>query len=206
MRFCLNILLTGALCLLLLGCTGGDAISVEDLPKSSGNVQSEYAIGPGDTLQIFVWENPDVSVTIPVRPDGRISTPLIEDMQAVGKTPTQLARDLEVALAEYIRSPTVNVIVTDFVGMYGMQVRVVGQALSPQAIPYKEDMTLLDVMIAVGGLSENAAGNRAKIIRQQGNQKIEIKAKVKDLLNDGDISANVKMMPGDILIIPESWL
>ena len=105
----------------------------------------------------IVWENPDVSVTIPVRPDGRISTPLIEDMQAVGKTPTQLARDLEVALAEYIRSPTVNVIVTDFVGMYGMQVRVVGQALSPQAIPYKEDMTLLDVMIAVGGLSENAA-------------------------------------------------
>lgn len=206
MRFWIRFIVGCTASTLLLGCSGNDAISVDSLSKSEAGLKSEYVIGPGDNLQVFVWEHPDVSVTIPVRPDGRISTPLIEDMQAVGKTPTQLARDLEVALAEYIRSPTVNVIVTDFVGTFGMQVRVVGQAAEPQAIPYQEDMTLLDVMIAVGGLAENAAGNRAKIIREQNDKAIEIRVRIKDLLNDGDISENVRMMPGDILIIPESWL
>ena len=125
--------------------------------------QSEYVIGPGDTLQIFVWQHPEVSVTIPVRPDGRVSTPLVEDVVAVGKTPTQLSRDLEVQIGQYIREPTVNVIVTSFIGTFGNQVRVVGQAVQPQAIPFRQDMTLLDVIIQVGGLSPNAAGNRATI-------------------------------------------
>lgn len=167
---------------------------------------SEYVIGPGDTLQIFVWQHPEVSVTIPVRPDGRISTPLVEDIVAVGKTPTQLARDLETAIGQYIRAPTVSVIVTNFVGTFNNQVRVVGQASEPKAIPYREDMTLLDVMIQVGGLSKTAAGNRAKIIRREDGKEQEIRVRLSDLLNDGDISKNVRMRPGDVLIIPESLL
>ena len=154
--------------------------------------QSEYVIGPGDTLQIFVWQHPEVSVTIPVRPDGRVSTPLVED--------------LEVQIGQYIREPTVNVIVTSFIGTFGNQVRVVGQAVQPQAIPFRQDMTLLDVIIQVGGLSPNAAGNRAKIIRRSGSQEQEIPVRIQDLLNDGDTSRNVPMQPGDVLIIPESWL
>ena len=168
--------------------------------------QSEYVIGPGDTLQIFVWQHPEVSVTIPVRPDGRVSTPLVEDVVAVGKTPTQLSRDLEVQNGQYIREPTVNVIVTSFIGTFGNQVRVVGQAVQPQAIPFRQDMTLLDVIIQVGGLSPNAAGNRAKIIRRSGSQEQEIPVRIQDLLNDGDTSRNLPMQPGDVLIIPESWL
>lgn len=168
--------------------------------------QSEYVIGPGDTLQIFVWQHPEVSVTIPVRPDGRVSTPLVEDVVAVGKTPTQLSRDLEVQIGQYIREPTVNVIVTSFIGTFGNQVRVVGQAVQPQAIPFRQDMTLLDVIIQVGGLSPNAAGNRAKIIRRSGSQEQEIPVRIQDLLNDGDTSRNLPMQPGDVLIIPESWL
>lgn len=167
---------------------------------------TEYVIGPGDTLQIFVWQHPEVSVTIPVRPDGRISTPLVEDMVAVGKTPTQLARDLETAIGQYIRAPTVSVIVTNFVGTFNNQVRVVGQALEPKAIPYRQDMTLLDVMIQVGGLSKTAAGNRAKIIRRENGKEEEIRVRLSDLVNDGDISKNVRMHPGDVLIIPESLL
>lgn len=168
--------------------------------------QSEYVIGPGDTLQIFVWQHPEVSVTIPVRPDGRISTPLVEDVVAVGKTPTQLARDLEGQIGQYIRAPSVSVIVTNFVGTFSNQVRVVGQAAAPQAIPFRQDMTLLDVMIQVGGLSETAAGNRAKIIRRSGGQEHEIRVRIEDLLNDGDTSKNIAMEPGDVLIIPESRL
>jgi polysaccharide export outer membrane protein len=168
--------------------------------------QSEYVIGPGDTLQIFVWQHPEVSVTIPVRPDGRISTPLVEDVVAVGKTPTQLARDLEGQIGQFIRTPSVSVIVTNFVGTFSNQVRVVGQATAPQAIPFRQDMTLLDVMIQVGGLSPTAAGNRAKIIRRSGGQEEEIKVRIEDLLNDGDTSKNVAMEPGDVLIIPESRL
>lgn len=168
--------------------------------------QSEYVIGPGDTLQIFVWQHPEVSVTIPVRPDGRISTPLVEDVVAVGKTPTQLARDLEGQVGQYIRTPSVSVIVTNFVGTFSNQVRVVGQAAAPQAIPFRQDMTLLDVMIQVGGLSPTAAGNRSKIIRRTGGQEEEIRVRIEDLLNDGDTSRNIVMQPGDVLIIPESRL
>ena len=164
-----------------------------------------YLIGPGDEVQIFVWRNPEVSQSVTVRPDGKISTPLVEDLQASGKTPTQLARDLEKALETYIRQPIVTVIVAGGIGPYSEQIRVVGQATKPQAIAYKRNMTLLDVMIAVGGLTEFADGNNTKIVRVVDDQQQEYLARVDDLLNDGDINANVDMLPGDILIIPESW-
>lgn len=165
---------------------------------------SSYIIGPGDVLKVFVWRHDDLSVTVPVRPDGRVSTPLVEDMPAAGKTPTQLARDIETVLKEYIRTPTVNVIVEQFVGTFGEQVRVVGQAANPQALPYRDGMTLLDVMIAVGGLGEFAAGNRAKIVRKVNGQPTEIRVRVDDLLNDGDVSQNLPVRPGDVVIIPEA--
>ena len=164
-----------------------------------------YLIGPGDEVQIFVWRNPEVSQSVTVRPDGKISTPLVEDLQASGRTPTQLARDLEKALETYIRQPIVTVIVAGGIGPYSEQIRVVGQAAKPQAIAYKRKMTLLDVMIAVGGLTEFADGNNAKIVRVVDDQQKEYLARADDLLNDGDINANVDMLPGDILIIPESW-
>ncbi|MBI1425242.1 MAG: sugar ABC transporter substrate-binding protein [Gammaproteobacteria bacterium] len=171
---------------------------------SAANTQSEYQIGPGDTLQIYVWRNPDISVTVPVRPDGYISTPLVEDIKAINKTPAQLARDIEKRLAKYIRDPVVTVIVTNFVGTYNKQVRVIGEAAKPQALPYRENMTLLDVMIAVGGLTDFASGNSAKLIRNIGGKTIEIPVRLKDLLQDGDISANKRVLPGDILLIPQS--
>ncbi|HCB12231.1 MAG TPA: sugar ABC transporter substrate-binding protein [Gammaproteobacteria bacterium] len=167
--------------------------------------QYNYLIGPGDEVQIFVWRNPEVSQSITVRPDGKISTPLVEDLQASGKTPTQLARDLEKALETYIRQPIVTVIVAGGIGPYNEQIRVVGQATKPQAIAYKRKMTLLDVMIVVGGLTEFADGNKAKVVRIVDGEQKEYLARIDDLLNDGDIDANVDMLPGDILIIPESW-
>lgn len=189
------------------GCGSfGASTKVKTVSPTISAAQSEYVIGPGDTLQIFVWQHPEVSVTIPVRPDGRVSTPLVEDVVAVGKTPTQLARDLEIQIGQYIRSPAVSVIVTNFIGTFGNQVRIVGQAVAPQAIPFRQDMTLLDVMIQVGGLAPTAAGNRAKIIRRNGTQEIEMRVRIEDLLNDADIAANVPMQPGDVLFIPESIL
>jgi polysaccharide biosynthesis/export protein len=166
---------------------------------------NEYRIGSGDQLNVFVFNQPDLSVTVPVRPDGLISTPLIENMQAAGKTPSELARDMEKTLAEYIRSPTVNIIVTNFVGTYGDQIRVVGQAANPQALAYRSGMTVLDVMIAVGGLGEFAAGNRARLVRRLPNgESQEMRVRLDDLLNDGDINANIVVQPGDVIIIPES--
>ena len=166
---------------------------------------AEYRIGSGDQLNVFVFNQPDLSVTVPVRPDGLISTPLIENMQAAGKTPSELARDMEKTLAEYIRSPTVNIIVTNFVGTYGDQIRVVGQAANPQALAYRSGMTVLDVMIAVGGLGEFAAGNRARLVRRLPNgESQEMRVRLDDLLNDGDINANIVVQPGDVIIIPES--
>jgi polysaccharide biosynthesis/export protein len=197
--------LTGALLSLSLLATGcGGRTKVVDAPPPEAPVQTEYRIGPGDTLQVFVWNHPELTVTVPVRPDGLISTPLVENLGAAGKTPSQLSRDLEKALAEYVRSPTVNVIVTNFVGALADQVRVVGQAQKPQALPYRANMTVLDVMIAVGGLSEFAAGNRAVILRQEGDKNLRIPVRLSDLVNDGDIGANLTMRPGDVLIIPES--
>lgn len=164
----------------------------------------DYQIGPGDQLEIFVWRHPDVSTAIPVRPDGMISTPLVEDLQAAGKTPTELARDVEAVLSEYIKNPVVTVIVTGFVGDLSNKVRVVGQAMQPRSLPYRQNLTLLDVLIEVGGLTELAAGRRAKIIRRQGTEMIEIKVRPDILMDKGDLRANVQMMPGDVLIIPEA--
>lgn len=173
--------------------------------EAPGAADYDYIIGPGDSLNIFVWRNPELSTSVPVRPDGKFSTPLVEDLQASGKTPTELAREVEQALGEYIRDPLVTITVGGFVGEYNEQVRVVGEAARPQAIPYRRDMTALDVMIAVGGLTEFAAGNRASIVRTEGSGQQQYRVRLEDLIKDGDISANVAMQPGDILIIPEAW-
>jgi polysaccharide export outer membrane protein len=187
------------------GCAGSGP-SVNDLPGgTAAPAVNEYIIGPGDRINVFVWRNEDISVTVPVRPDGKISTPLVEDMQAVGKTPTQLARDIEAVLSEFVRTPQVNIIVEEFVGTFGEQIRVVGQAAEPQALPYRERLTLLDVMIEVGGLTEFASGNRARVVRSENGQRREIRVRINDLLNDGDMDQNISMRPGDVVIIPGSF-
>lgn len=185
------------------GCAGAD-YDARNLPDELATQSDEYRIGPGDTVQIFVWDHEDLSTTVQVRPDGKISTPLVEDLQASGKTPTDLARDIEVVLSEYVRSPVVTVIMQGFQGVSSQQVRVVGQAAEPQALQYRQGMTVLDVVIAVGGLSEFAAGNRAKIIRELDGKSVEIRVRLDDLLNKGRIEENIRMLPGDVLIIPES--
>jgi len=172
--------------------------------SASASVTGEYLIGPGDTLKVFVWGQPDLSVTVPVRPDGRISTPLIDDLVAVGKTPTQLADEMQAVLSEYLRSPKVNVIVQDFVGTFGSQIRVLGEVTEPGAVPFRERMTLLDVMMEVGGLTRFAAGNRGRLIRIVDGSSEEFRVRVDDLVNKGRIEENVLMRPGDIVIIPES--
>ncbi len=164
-----------------------------------------YLIGPGDSISIFVWRNADLSTSVTVRPDGRVSIPLVEDLEVSGKTPTALAREIEEKLSVYVRDPLVTVIVGGFVGPYSQQVRVLGEATQPQALPYREHMSVLDVMIAVGGLTDFAAGNKAKIIRMVDGELKEFRVRLDDLVRDGDISANVDMLPGDTLIIPESW-
>ena len=164
-----------------------------------------YRIGPGDRLRVFVWGNPGLSDEVPVRPDGRISTPLLEDVAAADKTPAELAREIEQQLSAFVADPLVTVIVTDFVGPFTQQVRVVGEATEPQAIPFRDDMTILDVMIAVGGLTEFAAGNRATLVRSADGQEQQYRVRLDDLVRDGDISANVAMRPGDVVIIPESF-
>lgn len=170
------------------------------------SIQSrDYEIGPGDSLEIFVWDHADLSTGVEVRPDGKISTPLVEDLQAAGRTPTQLARDIEGVLREYIRTPVVTVIMQGFVGEGAQQIRVVGQATTPMALQYKQGMTVLDVMIQVGGLAEFAAGNKAKIVRKTAEGEVQIRVRLDDLLNDGDIEQNIDMMPGDVLIIPQSF-
>jgi polysaccharide export outer membrane protein len=167
--------------------------------------QMEYIIGPGDMLNIQVWRNPEVSTTIPVRPDGKVSTPLVEDLVAANKTPSHLARDIEKALSKYIQDPIVTVMVTGFVGPYDSQVRVIGQATKPQALQYREKMTLMDVMIAVGGITDFAAGNKASIVRTVNGKQQQFGVRLESLIRDGDISANVDILPGDVLIIPESF-
>lgn len=165
----------------------------------------DYLIGPGDSVNIIVWRNPEVSMTVPVRPDGKITTPLVDDLPASGKTSSQLARDIEKALAKYIQDPVVTVIVTTFVGPYSEQIRVIGQAAKPQALPYRQGMSLMDVMIAVGGITEFAAGNKASIIRGAGEKRQKLTVRLDDLIKDGDISADTPMRPGDVLVIPESF-
>jgi polysaccharide export outer membrane protein len=165
----------------------------------------QYLIGPNDTVGIFVWRNPELSGNFIVRPDGKISTSLVEDVLVSGKTPTQVARDMETILSKYIRDPVVTVSVTNFVGPYSEQVRVIGAATNPQAVSYRQYMTLLDLMIAVGGLTEFADGNDAKLVRTQNGEQITYKIRLDDLIREGEISANVDMLPGDVVIIPEAW-
>ena len=172
-------------------------------PIQAQKVPDDYQIGPGDTLQVYVFRNPELTVTEPVRPDGKISTPLVEDMVAVGKTPSQLARDIEKALSEYVRSPQVNVIVTQPQSAFS-QVKIVGQVMHPQSIPYREGMKVLDIVLAAGGLTDFAAGNRAVLDRIVDGKEEKIKLKVDKLINHGDMSQNLPLRPGDTLFIPQS--
>lgn len=173
-------------------------------PAVASKADYNYLVGPGDTLNITVWRNPELSSTVPVRPDGKVSTPLVDELVAQGKTPMQIARDVEQALGKYVRDPVVTVVVTSFVGPYSEQIRVVGEAARPQFLPYKQKMTVMDVMIAAGGLTDFADGNKATIVRaSEGNKRYNVR--LKDLIRGGDISANVEMLPGDILIIPQGW-
>lgn len=195
--------------LVLSGCASGG--SGPQLPSASFVAQQEgpgeeYVIGPLDDLTVFVWRNPELGAKVQVRPDGRITTPLIADMPAVGKTPKQLADDMKVALTKYIENPLVSVIVNNFSGTFSQQVRIVGATEKPASIPYRANMTLLDAMISVGGLSEYAAGNRARLVRfnkEQGKQQ-EFNVRIGDLMKRGDSKANVMLAPGDVIIIPES--
>jgi polysaccharide export outer membrane protein len=180
--------------------TRADAVSA----AASASPTGDYLIGPGDSLSVFVWRQPDLSVTVPVRPDGRISTPLVEDLVAVGKTPTQLAREIEQGLSQYVRQPQVNVIVQGFVGTFGEQIRVLGQAAQPKAVPYRERMTLMDVIIEAGGLTNFAAGNRTRVIRTVNGKSQEIRVRLDDLIKKGQIDQNMPMRPGDVVIIPEA--
>lgn len=205
-RIRMGYLVAAALGVFASGCASErPQYKATDLPDSVTSQSEDYSIGPGDSLQIFVWDHNDLSTTVSVRPDGKISTPLVEDLQAAGRSPTQLARDIETVLKEYVRSPVVTVIMQGFVGEGGQQIRVVGQAAAPRALQFKQGMSVLDVVIEVGGLSEFAAGNKSKIVRKTVNGEVEIRVKLSDLINDGDISQNVEMMPGDVLIIPQSF-
>ncbi|MEP7183658.1 MAG: XrtA/PEP-CTERM system exopolysaccharide export protein [Betaproteobacteria bacterium] len=191
-------------CLVALTVVGCAAPTYPPAPKAAGSSDYNYIIGPLDTVNIIVWRNNELSMSVPVRPDGNITTPLVEDVPALGKTPTVLARDLEKALGKYIRDPVVTVIVTNFVGPSTEQVRVIGEAAKPQILAFRKDMSLLDVMIAVGGLTDFADGNKASIFRaSEGGKSYSVR--LQDLVKRGDITANVDMRPGDILIIPQSW-
>ena len=173
-------------------------------PISAATTDYNYIVGAGDTLNIIVWRNPELSMSVPVRPDGKVSTPLVDELVAQGKTSVEIARAVEKALSQLVRDPVVTVIVSGFVGPYSEQIRVVGQATRPQALPYTKNMTVLDVMIAVGGLTDFADGNAASITRaSEGDKRYSVR--LKDLVKQGDISANVQMKPGDILIIPQGW-
>lgn len=167
--------------------------------------QYNYLIGPNDSVTIFVWRNPELSGSFIVRPDGKISTSLVEDIPVAGRTPTQFAREMEKVLAKYIRDPVVTVSVTGFVGPYSEQVRLIGAAAKPQAYPYRQYMTVLDLMIESGGLTDFASGNSAKLVRVINGKQTTYDIRLDDLIRDGDISANVDMLPGDVVIIPEAW-
>src|SRR3569833_2757586 len=198
----------GVIALSLGGCAGGERPERPPAAYVASQEQpgEEYVIGPLDQLNIFVWRNPELSAKVQVRPDGRITTPLISDMPAVGKTPAMLADDMKIALGEYIKDPIVSVIVENFSGTFSQQVRIVGAAEKPASIPYRANMTLLDAKIAVGGQSEKATGNRAKQNRNERNsgRQVEYQLKLSSLLKNGDSSANVRLEPGDVIIIPQS--
>ena len=164
---------------------------------------SNYIIGPGDTLDVFVWRNPELSITVPVRWDGKISTPLVEDMVAVGKTAPQLSRDMEKVLSEYVRSPKVNIIVKTAASAFSL-VKVVGQVAHPQELPYREGMTVLDAILAAGGLTKFASGNRSRIVRIENGKETVIHVKIDNLVNNGDVNQNLPLKPGDVLVVPQS--
>lgn len=189
--------------LALSGCSSFGGASLPAAPATASSSDYSYIIGAGDNLNIIVWRNPELGLSVPVRPDGKVSAPLVDELVAQGKTPPELARDIEKKLSTYVRDPVVTVIVTGFTGPYSEQIRVVGEAARPQALPYKQKMTVLDVMIASGGLTDFADGNRAVIQRTSDGGK-QYSVRLKDLIKRGDISANVEMRPGDILIIPQS--
>jgi polysaccharide export outer membrane protein len=201
-------------CSLLRGLAAAGAVSLlaacgsvgghPPAPIVASAADYSYVVGAGDTLNIIVWRNPELSLSVPVRPDGKISAPLVDELVAQGKTSTTIARDIEKQLAKFVRDPVVTVIVTTFVGPFAEQIRVVGEATRPQFLPYRQKMTVLDVMIAVGGLTDFADGNGATIVRtSEGNKQYSVR--LKDLVRRGDVAANVEMRPGDILIIPQSF-
>ena len=198
---------TSALACLLGLLAGAFAVVASAQTPAAETAQAtqspDYIIGPGDQIEVFVWQNPDLSVNVPVRPDGKISTPLDEDMVAVGKTPSQLAHDIEMKLSEYVRSPHVNVIVVRPDSVFS-QVKVIGQVLHPQAIAYRQGITVLDAVLAVGGLSEYAAGNRARIVRMVNGKETDIPLRLNALVNGGDMTQNLPLKPGDVLVVPES--
>jgi len=203
-RSVLGMLARGALLSVLAFLAACSTNRYPPAPVAAPSTDYRYLIGPLDTLNIIVWRNPELSLSVPVRPDGNISTPLVEDLRAVGRNPTELARDIEKALSKYTRDPVVTVVVTAFQGAVTEQIRIVGEAARPQAIAYRQNMTLLDVMIQVGGLTDFADGNAAVLIR--GREKgASYGVRLKDLIKRGDISANVDVSPGDVLIIPQSW-
>jgi polysaccharide export outer membrane protein len=175
-------------------------------PVSATPIETaSYIIGPGDTLQISVWHNNDLTASVPVRPDGRISTPLVSDVVAAGRTPEQLGHEIEERLKKFVADPTVTVIVSSFVGPYSQQVRIIGEAVTPKAIPFSAHMTALDAMIAAGGLTPFASGNRTKIVRKVDGKDVETRIRLTDLLKEGDLTANTDLRPGDIIIIPQSY-
>ena len=193
-----------ALAAAVVGCAGMRAGDHPAAPVRASAPDYNYIVGPGDTLNIIVWRNPELSQVVPVRPDGQVSTPLVDGLVAQGKTSVQIARDVEKELGKYVRDPVVTVIVTSFVGPYSEQIRVVGEAAKPQFLPYKQKMTVLDVMIAVGGVTDFADGNSATLVRTaEGNKRYNVR--LNDLIKRGDIDANVEVLPGDILIIPQGW-
>jgi polysaccharide export outer membrane protein len=190
-------------CMALSACSTVSGAQTAAPAQPAVNVGSDYIVGPGDVLQVFVWRNTELTASVPVRPDGKISTPLVEDMVAVGKRPSDLARDIEKVLAEYVRSPQVNVIVTQPVSTFS-QIKIIGEIAQPQALPFREGMTLLDAVLQVGGLGEFAAGNRTKIIRMQNGKQQEIKVKLEDLVSKGDMRQNHALRPGDVIVVPPS--
>lgn len=202
-----ELLLLGWLALspLLVSCasTPTPAPAPTPAPTAAAAAEGSYIIGPGDTLKVFVWRNEELSATVPVRPDGKISTPLVEDMVAVGKTPSQLARDMEKVLSVYVREPKVNIIVTIPASAYSL-VKVVGQVQKPSALPYREGMRVLDAILAVGGLTQFASGNRSRIVRVENGKETIIHVKVADLVNNGDVQQNFLLKPGDVLVVPQS--
>ncbi len=201
----LRVIGLGSLMVILFGC---GSTQLSQIPQDQQNVEADYTyvVGPGDRMEIFVWGNEELTVSdVEVRPDGKISTRLVENIEASGKTPSQLARDIETAYSEYVKSAVVSVILDEFEGVPSQQVRVVGEAQEPLKIPFRKHMTLLDVMVEVGGLTEFADGNKSVLIRSAGGNQSSYNVRLEDLLEEGDISANVAMFPGDIVIIPEAW-